>query len=109
MTHACEPNQTLTAKVAASWVAFTPGVAKPFSMCMGPGQQNDDICVFLAHTNTIFSTISEFDSVAFAFAVDCVVSRAVIQLFNLWFNDLCFELVLLLWALYLLPPPQGAE
>ena len=34
-----------------------------------------------------------FDLVAFAFAVDCVVSTAVIQLFNLWFNDLCFKLV----------------
>ena len=37
MTHACEPNQILTATVATAWVEFTGRVAKPFSMHTGPG------------------------------------------------------------------------
>ena len=36
VTHACEPNQILTATVATAWVEFTGRVAKPFSMHTGP-------------------------------------------------------------------------
>ena len=36
MTHACEPNQILTATAATAWVGFTGRVAKPFSMHTGP-------------------------------------------------------------------------
>ena len=37
VTHACEPNQILTATVATAWVEFTDRVEKPFSMHTGPG------------------------------------------------------------------------
>ena len=42
MTHACEPNQILTATVATAWVEFTGRVAKPFSMHTGPAQQTGE-------------------------------------------------------------------
>ena len=41
MTHACEPNQILTATVAIAWVVFTGRVAKPFFMHTGPGMSVD--------------------------------------------------------------------